>query len=174
VVAAVKPLLPLPMPLTPIRSPPLSVKVPAGLLASGPVTAGFWATIVFWRLKVEPAAPAQKVPPPLVAKLPLTVSLRRFRLPVKLAGASMPPPLAPALFRALLRVMVELVMVEPMAAVPVVWSSMAPPPPTAVLPAKVLAVTVSVVPLAKRPPPVPPLELSLISVLMIVVLGPPS
>jgi hypothetical protein len=46
---AVKPLLPLPVPLMPIRFLPLSVKVLAGLLASGlaadPV---FLAMIVFW------------------------------------------------------------------------------------------------------------------------------
>ena len=33
---AVKPVLPPPMPLTPIRLPPRSVKTPAGLAASGP------------------------------------------------------------------------------------------------------------------------------------------
>jgi hypothetical protein len=39
VVAFVNPVLPLPAPLMPIRLPPLSVKVPAGLLGSGPAEA---------------------------------------------------------------------------------------------------------------------------------------
>jgi hypothetical protein len=66
VVAAVKPVLPLPAPLMPIRLPPKSVKVPAGLLASGPARfAVLVAIMVFWTLKVLPAVPPQKMPPPL-------------------------------------------------------------------------------------------------------------
>jgi len=80
--------------VVPSRLPPLSVKVPEPLLASGPVVvAVFLATIVFWTL-TEPVVPPQKTPPPPPeAKLPLMVSLSSVRLPVKVvAGASRPPP----------------------------------------------------------------------------------
>ena len=109
------PVLPLPAPATPMRLPPLSMKVPATLLASGPTPpfeTKFLAIMVFWTLMAEPAVPAQKMPPPLLAKLLLIVSLRRKRSPVKVAGASMPPPLAPALFRAVFWVIVLLIISE--------------------------------------------------------------
>ena len=77
VVAAVKPVLPLPGPLTPIRLPPLSVKVPVGLSASGPVPAELAAMMVFWTLNVP--LPSQKTPPPLLAKLALMMSFNSAR-----------------------------------------------------------------------------------------------
>ncbi len=47
--------------------------------------------IVFWTL-TAPIVPAQKMPPPLSAKLALMVSFSSVSVPVKWAEASMPPP----------------------------------------------------------------------------------
>ena len=75
------------------------------------------AMIVFSTMTAAPATFVAATPPPWAAKLALMVSLRSNSSPVKAAvEASMPPPaLRLVRFRAMFPVMVELVMVEPVA-----------------------------------------------------------
>ncbi len=139
------------------------------------------ATIASLMVNVLPK-PAKKMPPPLSAKLKLTVSKLSSTVPEKavlppvllprkgavvtrVTPASMPPPVpTPPLFTVRLPVMVESVMVEPGSPRapmgPVVSSSM-PPPVAAALFKKTLLWTVRLPWLfwSAKPPPKPPVAL---------------
>ena len=128
--------------------------------------------IVFWTVTVPPLAMAS--PPPETAKFALIVSFVSWSAPVKgppLPKSTPPPMLPPPLFSAAFAVIVVKVDRRAGGARAGGLDLDTPALPAAHVVGDGAVRHGQVAPLAKMPPPVPPVELSLISLLLMVVPG---